>query len=346
MTVSMEDEWDMFVVPHIAQVVKKLQPSLILDHLRGERLLTGEEYDYLWNEIRSETKRARILVNTLLPRKGKDSLDKFCSILLKIPGQEHIVKDIIKYEPTSEASRQNEAQCDTTFSASPSPVMTQELPISHYGSKEPKYAKFVFREEHRESIDDIIQSIICSMCRKLFGINKKHVEFQFDDNPGKKGYICYSDLQNKLVVLKVHGASPDRVRLYRKKLIRCIVSFLDQHRVKRRQVLFRESGPGCSFIILSVDIDSFIDLLCLLGQEETNGAKELGVAVQRAIPGLQKGNLFLGGLPAIELFSEPLERVQSTQPPFSLKRQETICAMFRKVLVTRPQRSVIFIPLY
>ena len=102
------------------------------------------------------------------------------------------------------------------------------------------------------------------------------------------------------------------------------MGFLNQYKVKRRQVLFQDSRPGCSFIILSVDINSFIDLLCSLGQKERNGARELGVALQRAIPCLQKGNLFLGGLPAIELFSEPLERAKSVQPPFSLEQTRTL----------------------
>ena len=305
----MSDKWEKFVDPHFEEVVKYLQPMKLLDKFRGEGLITREEYSNL-QEV-SELKRARTLVNDLLPRKGKDSLDKFCRILLKTPGQEHIVKDIIKYEP------------------------------SHSEVKKPKVAAFIFKEEHRESIDDEVQSAVCSMCSEFFHIDKNHVYFEFEDNSDKRHRQCFCDLSNKLVVLKVHGVSPDRVTIYRKRLIGCILTFLNkakrgkvkQCKVKRRQVLFKETFKGCSFIILSVDINSFIDLLCSLGQEERNGAKELGLAVQRAIPGLQKGNLFLGGLPAIELFSEPL------QPPFmSFKQLGTICStLSRKVSVIRPQ---------
>ena len=340
-TMSMSDKWAEFVDPHFPEVVKKLQSSVVLDYLRGAGLVSREEYSDLQKATYTDLQRARFLVNDLLPRKGEDSLDKFCSILLKIPGQAHIVKDIIKYEPTSEASRQNETRCDGNLSGSSSPVLTRQLPTSHCKDKGPKSATFIFKEEHRESIDDVIQGVICSMCRRLFGINKKHVAFAFDDNLCRKGYVCYSDLHNKLVVLKVHGAAPDRVKLYQKRLIRTIVGFLDQHRVKRRQVLFEETGPGCCFIILSVDFHSFIDFLSSLGQEERNGVKELGLALQKAIPGLQKGNLYLGGLPVIELFSEPLIRVQFVQPPFSLEQARTLyTTLSRKVLVIRAQCSV------
>ena len=169
------------------------------------------------------------------------------------------------------------------------------------------------------------------MSHEFFSIKEKRVKFEFGDNPGKEGYLCYSDLQDKPVVLKVHGISPDKVRIHRKKPIQCIVVFLNQHKVKRCQAHFQDAHPGCSIIILSMDINSFIDLLCLLGKEERNGAKELGVELQRAIPCLQKGNLFLGGLSAIELFSEPLERVQ---PPSSLEQTRNICTtLSRKALV-------------
>ena len=338
----MSDKWALFVDRHFEEVVKYLQPSILLDKLRGADLITREEYSDLRKD--KELDRARTLVNDLLPRKGKDSLDKFCSILLKTPGQEHIVKDIIKYEPAIEASRQNEPQRDATASGScSSSTVTRRPPASHSKDKKRKFATFVFKEEHRESINRRMRNIISCMCHELFGIDKKRVKFEFGDNSGKKGYLCFCDLSNKLVVLKVHGVSPERVENHRSSLIRWIVTFLRQHKVKRRQVHLhlhlQETLEGCSFIILSVDIDSFIDLLCSLGQEEQNGAKELGLAVQRAIPGLQKGNLFLGGLPAIELFSEPLERVQSMQPPFmSFKRLGTICTtLSRKVLVIRPQ---------
>ena len=58
-------------------------------------------------------------MNDLLPRKGKDSLDVFCSILLETRGQEHIVTDIIRYKPTSEVSGRNEYQSDSTVSGNP-----------------------------------------------------------------------------------------------------------------------------------------------------------------------------------------------------------------------------------
>ena len=140
---------------------------------------------------------------------------QYC-ILLKTSGQQHIVTDIIEYQPTCEASRHNVAHRAGSSSSS---VVTQRLLPSHIEDKELKLATFVFKEEHRESINDAVQSVICSMCRKLLGIKKKHVQFEFDDNPGKKGYLCYSDLQDKLVALKLYGVSHDRVELYRKSLI-------------------------------------------------------------------------------------------------------------------------------
>jgi hypothetical protein len=302
-----DDKWELLVVPHFREVVAKLQPSLLLDDLRESRLVTKQEYRELW-ELPTDLERARRLVNDLLPLKGDDSLDKFCNILLKTQGQEHIVRDIIMYSPAREASKQS------------NPSRSKEL----------KFAVFIFKEEHRESINDEIQGVIRDMCRRFFKIDKTSVKFEFKDNICEKGYVCcYCDLKGKLVVLKLYGVAPKRMKSYRRKLVGCIVTFLDQYKVKRRDVLLRETLPGCSFIILDVDFDSFIDLLCLLGQEEQNGAKQLGVAVQKAIPNLQKGLLILGGLPAIELFNE----VQSTHLLLSPKRTLAICTTLRRKLL-------------
>ena len=321
-TTIMSDRWAKFVDPHFAEVVEKLQSSLILDHLRGECLVTREEYSDLQKATYTELQRARILVNDLLPRKGKDSLDKFCRILLKIPGQEHIVEDIIQYEPTSETSRQDETQRDA--------CAVSGVSSSSKGNG-PKLATFCFTEQHKEFIEPV-ESLIRSMCHKFFGINKEDVEFVFDDKPDKNGYLCYCDLQGKLAVLIVQGVSPIRVRLHRERLIGCIVALLKQHKVEHREVHFVETRPGSAFIVLSMGIDTFIGLLCLLGQEDQSGAKEFGIALQRAIPGLQKGNLYLGGLPAVELFNSPLN-----QSPFSLEQTRTICmTLSRKVLVIAP----------
>ena len=270
-------------------------------------------------------------MNDLLPPKGDDSLDKFCRILLKTREQRYIVKNIIKYEPTSEASRLGEEQGDTCIvSGSPSSsIDTRSLSSSHSGDKGPKRATFCFKRQHKKPA----KSVIRTFCRKFFGINSKDVKFVFHDKPCRRGYLCYCDLQGKLVVLIVEGASPLRVGKYRDSFIGCIVAFLNRYKVKVREVDFREVRPGSSFIVLSMDFDSFVDLLCSLGQEERDGAKELGEVLQTAIPGIQKGKLYLGGLPAVEMpFSQP-----SFPLPLSLKQTETVCAtLSRKVLVIKP----------
>ena len=215
----MSDKWEKFVDPHFEEVVKCLQPSILLDKLRGACLITREEYSDLRKD--KELDRARTLVNDLLPRKGKDSLDKFCSILLETPGQEHIVKDVIKYEPASEASRQNKAQRDATASGSCRPL------ASHSKERKQIGARFTFKEEHRELINRKVRYAISCMCYQFFGIGKKHVEFEFNGNSAKKGYSCFCDLPDKLVVLKVYGVSPSRVDNYRNRpshWLYCLIS--------------------------------------------------------------------------------------------------------------------------
>lgn len=117
------EKWDRIVTPHFADVVATLQPSLLLNQLRQKNLIAGQELTKL--RTLTEHEQAQYLVNDLLPRKGKDSLDIFCDILLNTKGQEHIVTEILKYKPTTQ---QNDEKCTDKdpFDASGSEAKQQE----------------------------------------------------------------------------------------------------------------------------------------------------------------------------------------------------------------------------
>ena len=84
----MSDDWEKYVVPHVVELVKILQPSCFLDHLRADGLLNQEDYDTL-ESYQTDQSRSRKLLNNILPKKGPDALPRFCSILQNVEGQEH-----------------------------------------------------------------------------------------------------------------------------------------------------------------------------------------------------------------------------------------------------------------
>ena len=89
-----DSDWERFVVPNLPKLVDCLRASLVLDHLRAKRLVAKEEYGAV-RALPTEEERARRLFE-ILPTKGEDSYKQFCTILRGIPGQSHIVTEILR----------------------------------------------------------------------------------------------------------------------------------------------------------------------------------------------------------------------------------------------------------
>ena len=96
---SAREEFEQFVVPHFAELVQLLRPSLLLDHLRLAGLINRSEYRELYgSESSTDEDRSRKLLIDILPRKGKGAFRKFCEILSAVEGQEFIVSGILNRE--------------------------------------------------------------------------------------------------------------------------------------------------------------------------------------------------------------------------------------------------------
>ena len=87
--------WDQ-LKPRHPDIIKQLRPSLFLNELRADGLLTREECLQLQQESMSEADRSDMLVSTMLPQKGKGSFEAFCKILNNEEKQKHVVSKILK----------------------------------------------------------------------------------------------------------------------------------------------------------------------------------------------------------------------------------------------------------
>ena len=112
-------EWEELVDPRFADIVKCLQPCLVMDGLRSRGLLSRQEFDEL-GSLPTELHRSRELINNILPRKGPGSLDKFCDVLLKVPGQAYIVTEFIRGPPPTTVDTGSSSQGSSTHQGTPS----------------------------------------------------------------------------------------------------------------------------------------------------------------------------------------------------------------------------------
>ena len=103
--------WEERLAPKFRKVVENLQPLLLLDLLVERGLLDLEQYKYLnnpWQHATDED-RSRRLLSEILPKKGPQSFNKFCEVLLEVPDQAFIARDILEYrspagQPSDSAS--------------------------------------------------------------------------------------------------------------------------------------------------------------------------------------------------------------------------------------------------
>ena len=97
------DSWDERLRPKFCQIIKELRPSSLLGLLFERHLIDNEQYKYLRSPLHyTEEERSRILLSEVLPKKGHQAFEKFCEVLLEVPDQAFIARDILRYHSATE----------------------------------------------------------------------------------------------------------------------------------------------------------------------------------------------------------------------------------------------------
>ena len=89
----MDERWNT-LRPIFSDLLKIVRPSTFIDRLLDVSLITLEELKRI--KTYDNTEGARMLLLSILPRKGLDSYDQFLSVLKETEGQEHIAQQIIE----------------------------------------------------------------------------------------------------------------------------------------------------------------------------------------------------------------------------------------------------------
>ena len=225
------EEWETSVVPHFDKVVGHLRPTLLMDKLRAEGLITTSEYSKL-QSLGTERERSRVLVNEYLPKKGLGSLHNFCVVLREVHHEGHeYVADLIEGRAVSRDNPVTTAGSEAQFTAQPEMAAAQpEMAVarSQLGSERsatrrtdvltsPRTATFFFKPEHHAIIEAGLGSLIKSLCQSYLNIENDKVLFGYGDVSAylkMLGYPFFSDTDTKLGVLLVSGLSPAQVLKY------------------------------------------------------------------------------------------------------------------------------------
>ena len=117
---NMDDSWELRLVPKFRQVVKNLRPLSVLDDLLEKGLINIEEYKGLRSPLyRTDEDISRMLLTEILPKKGPQSFQRFCEVLLAVRDQAHIATDILGYElPMSRPSVESSPMSDEKTASS------------------------------------------------------------------------------------------------------------------------------------------------------------------------------------------------------------------------------------
>ena len=95
-SLRMDERWKNRVFPILPALLEILLPLSLIDGLIAVALITLEEYEELSLPIYNDVKRSRMLLLSILPKKGPDSFDRFVNVLKKTEGQEHVAQRIME----------------------------------------------------------------------------------------------------------------------------------------------------------------------------------------------------------------------------------------------------------
>ena len=191
-------------------------------------------------------------------------------------------------------------------------------------------ATFFFKPEHRGLIEPI-ENIIALMCVECFRIERSMIMFSSAEMADVKtmlklwGHPCFMDLDSKLAVLWVRGIERDQVDSRKIKILEELIVTHLQNVTSHLELPPGECSvleiiPSSSYIVLSLSIDLYISLLCVLGNKVARA--QLSRSLQEALPGSNKAVLRLGGLPPLELFSGLIDTQNSVHKEISLIDQK------------------------
>ena len=255
---SAREEFEQFVVPCYVALVNALRPSLLLDHLRQARLISGPEYREL-QAASSEEDRSRRLLDDILPRKEKGAYRKFCEVLLAVQDQKYIVAAILEGKGPRIQSCQRQKDDDelpsvlqrspTTVSPLPlrsntnhcssSSAEVQESPsrtlaifcAGEVGGGSTKAATFFFKPECYSLIqaNEFAGDMMKNLCEQCLGVEREKVVFVQGDVKSflkAKGYAVNCDIDTLLAVLIVYGIEQKQLDINRHNLESAIAVML------------------------------------------------------------------------------------------------------------------------
>ena len=124
-----KNDWQRYVIPKLPELVQKLHPSSLLEELLACGLITSEEGNSLRHDCSKEEDRSRKLLYDFLPYKGNDAFNRFCHILRKVEGQQHILTEVLQIEIVTTSSGGEKEKTPQQQSTNES---TDEAPALHW----------------------------------------------------------------------------------------------------------------------------------------------------------------------------------------------------------------------
>ena len=117
----MDERWYTHVFAILPALAEVLIPDLaLLERLYCGGVITLGELQKLFLDD-NNAKRSRMLLVSILPRRGPDSFDRFLSVLKETEGQEHVAQLILKTRKKPERRRtvrvekRGERRCNQVF---------------------------------------------------------------------------------------------------------------------------------------------------------------------------------------------------------------------------------------
>ena len=101
----MDERWKKRVFPILPALLEILMPLSLIDGLLAVSLIALEEYEELSLPIYNDVKRSRMLLLSILPKKGPGSFDRFMNVLKATEGQEHVAQRIMENESDKSSER-------------------------------------------------------------------------------------------------------------------------------------------------------------------------------------------------------------------------------------------------
>jgi hypothetical protein len=283
-----------------------------MDPLRSSRLLTRSEYSQLRaTSLRDNPEeQARVLLNDILPKKQKGAFQIFCGILLRTPGQEHIVTDVLKLRPRPHppgAPVQDGGRPRKRI-RSESLELSAEDSCGDLGQRRPSGIRptsqrritFYFKEKHRQNIRIHVKKLY-ALCEGSFGVSRKGVKLYFEkdshyekdvDVDGVESYVCEGE-DDKLVNIVVYGVSAAEVEEKHPEILDSIAAWLD---VERNKIELKGVKDGSAVMILRMQFVAYFGLLCSLSEPH-----ELFLRLHDKMPSMSGAQVVFGGLPPIFL---------------------------------------------